>query len=80
MSRSKWIPSVMLAMALVSGEVMARSGYDGASSAAYLDYADVVAVEPGVYGDELRAGVRLEHNYLITDGGAERLSSYPLGL
>ena len=46
MSRSKWIPSAMLAMALVSSEAMAGSTGDAASSATYLDYADVVGVMP----------------------------------
>ncbi len=41
---------------------------------------DVIAVEPALYGDDLRAGIRLEHNYLITESGSERLSSFPLDL
>lgn len=41
---------------------------------------DVVAVEPGLYGDTLRGGIRLEQNYLITETGAERLSNFPLDL
>jgi Xaa-Pro aminopeptidase len=41
---------------------------------------DVVAVEPGLYGDKLKAGIRLEQNYLITESGIERLSSFPLDL
>ncbi len=41
---------------------------------------DVVAVEPGLYGGELNAGIRLEQNYLVTDSGVERLSSFPLDL
>jgi len=41
---------------------------------------DVVAVEPGIYGGELNAGIRLEQNYLVTDSGVERLSSFPLDL
>ncbi|MFK5924506.1 MAG: Xaa-Pro peptidase family protein [Verrucomicrobiota bacterium] len=41
---------------------------------------DVVAVEPGLYGKELNAGIRLEQNYLVTESGVERLSSFPLDL
>lgn len=41
---------------------------------------DVVAVEPGIYGDGLRSGIRLEQNYLITETGFERLSHFPLFL
>jgi Xaa-Pro aminopeptidase len=35
---------------------------------------EVFAVEPGLYGDDLRAGIRLENNYLVT-ATAERNSS-----
>lgn len=45
-----------------------------------LQSGDVVAVEPGLYGDDLRAGIRLEQNYLISDKGSERLSHFPLDL
>lgn len=41
---------------------------------------DVIAVEPGLYGDALRGGMRLEQDYLITDSGFERLSNFPLEL
>lgn len=41
---------------------------------------DVFTAEPGVYGDELRAGIRLEQNYLVTESGIERLSHFPLDL
>lgn len=41
---------------------------------------DVVAVEPGLYGDDLRAGLRLEQNFLVTETGVERLSNFPLDL
>lgn len=45
-----------------------------------LQEGDVIAVEPGLYGENLRAGIRLEQDYLITDSGCERLSQYPLDL
>jgi len=41
---------------------------------------DVFTAEPGLYGPELRAGIRLEENYLVTETGVERLTSYPLEL
>ncbi|TWU23687.1 M24 family metallopeptidase [Bythopirellula polymerisocia] len=36
--------------------------------------------EPGLYHEELRAGVRLEENYVVTATGCEKLTDYPLGL
>ncbi|MCF6311057.1 MAG: Xaa-Pro peptidase family protein [Verrucomicrobiales bacterium] len=45
-----------------------------------LQPGDLIAIEPGIYGDELKAGIRLEQNYLITDSGYERLSNFPLDL
>ncbi len=41
---------------------------------------DVVAFEPGIYGDSLRGGIRLENNYLITKTGYRQLSHFPLDL
>ncbi|MFP4430862.1 MAG: M24 family metallopeptidase [Spirochaetaceae bacterium] len=35
---------------------------------------DIVTLEPGVYGEEVSA--RIEHNYLITESGFERLSGH----
>jgi len=40
---------------------------------------DVVTLEPGSYQSGI-GGVRLEHNYLISDAGAERLSQHDLRL
>jgi Xaa-Pro dipeptidase len=39
-----------------------------------------LAVEPGVYHEALRVGLRLENNYLITAGGVELLTDWPLEL
>lgn len=39
---------------------------------------DCIAVEPGLYHESLRGGVRLEQDYLVTDAGVERLSTFPL--
>ena len=40
---------------------------------------DVVTLEPGLYVDGL-GGVRIEHDYLVTDKGFERLSNHTLSL
>ena len=36
--------------------------------------------EPGLYGPELQAGIRLEQNYRVTVDGVQRLTSHPLEL
>lgn len=41
---------------------------------------DVFAAEPGLYSPALRAGIRLEHNYLCTADGVEKLTPFPLDL
>ena len=41
---------------------------------------EVVACEPGLYGEELQGGIRLEHNYLIGADGATPLDSFPMTL
>lgn len=40
---------------------------------------DVVTLEPGLYIDGV-GGVRIEHNYLVTDAGFERLSDHQISL
>jgi Xaa-Pro aminopeptidase len=41
---------------------------------------DVFTAEPGLYGPDLRAGIRLENDYRVTEDGVELLSDFPLGL
>jgi Xaa-Pro aminopeptidase len=40
---------------------------------------DVVTLEPGLYIDGI-GGIRIEHNYLVTNGGYERLSNHTIAL
>jgi Xaa-Pro aminopeptidase len=39
-----------------------------------------IAVEPGLYHEELRAGVRLENNYIVTGDGVRLVTDWPLEL
>ena len=41
---------------------------------------EVFTAEPGLYGDELAGGIRLENQYLVTPAGLESLTDFPLGL
>lgn len=45
-----------------------------------FEVGDVFTAEPGLYTAELRAGIRLENDYLVTQHGVELLSDFPLGL
>jgi Xaa-Pro aminopeptidase len=45
-----------------------------------LQAGDFIAVEPGLYHEELRAGIRLEQNYLVTETGVKLLTNWPLEL
>jgi Xaa-Pro dipeptidase len=45
-----------------------------------LEVGDVFTIEPGLYGKDLRAGLRLEQNYHLSPTGLVRLSQFPLGL
>ena len=40
---------------------------------------DVVTLEPGLYVPGV-GGIRIEHNYLVTDSGHERLSNHVIAL
>lgn len=46
----------------------------------HFELGDVFTVEPGLYSPELRAGIRLENDYLVTASGVECLSKFPLEL
>jgi Xaa-Pro aminopeptidase len=46
----------------------------------YLEEGDFFAVEPGLYTNQLRAGIRLEENYFMKETGLEKLTSFPLNL
>lgn len=39
---------------------------------------ELFTVEPGLYGPELRGGIRIEQNYLVTANGVESLLDFPL--
>lgn len=41
---------------------------------------DLFTLEPGLYGDALRAGVRVEENFWLSPHGLVQLSSYPTAL
>ena len=47
---------------------------------ATFEVGDVFTMEPGLYREDLRAGIRLEENYLLTDRGLEQLTSFPRSL
>jgi Xaa-Pro aminopeptidase len=41
---------------------------------------DFFTAEPGLYHEELKLGIRLEQNYLVTETGVDRLTHFPLDL
>jgi Xaa-Pro aminopeptidase len=45
-----------------------------------LEEGEVIAVEPALYDQTLRSGLRLENDYLVTATGVENLSPFPIGL
>src|SRR5689334_15610343 len=45
-----------------------------------FEVGDVFTAEPGLYDDRLRAGMRLENDYLVTPTGIENLSPFPMEL
>lgn len=45
-----------------------------------LQVGEVFTAEPGLYAPELKAGMRIENDYLVTETGVELLSDFPLEL
>lgn len=45
-----------------------------------IETGNILAVEPGGYTKRARLGVRIENMYLVTEQGAENLSTYPVDL
>lgn len=45
-----------------------------------FEVGEVFACEPGLYAPELRAGIRLENDFLVTESGVKLLSDFPLEL
>ncbi len=45
-----------------------------------FEIGDTFTAEPGLYADDLQAGIRLEQNYVVTHDGVERLTFFPLEL
>jgi Xaa-Pro dipeptidase len=45
-----------------------------------FEVGDVFTCEPGLYDPILKAGMRLENDYLVTETGVELLSDFPMGL
>lgn len=45
-----------------------------------FEVGDVFTAEPGLYAPELRAGMRIENDYLVTETGVECLSPFPMQL
>ena len=46
-----------------------------------FEVGDVFTCEPGLYDEKiLRAGMRLENDYLVTETGVENLSPFPMEL
>ncbi|MDC0935298.1 Xaa-Pro peptidase family protein [Pirellulales bacterium] len=45
-----------------------------------FEVGDFFTVEPGLYHEQLRHGLRLEQNYVVTDRGVELMTDWPLDL
>jgi Xaa-Pro aminopeptidase len=45
-----------------------------------FEIGDVITLEPGVYTEALRGGIRLEDNYAVHEDGLENLFSFPMEL
>lgn len=47
---------------------------------AVFEVGNVFTMEPGLYGPALKAGIRLEENYLVEENGVRKLTSFPRNL
>ncbi len=45
-----------------------------------FEVGDVFTSEPGLYDPQLRSGMRIENDYVVTEGGVELLTDFPLEL
>ncbi|MBT4136711.1 MAG: aminopeptidase P family protein, partial [Candidatus Latescibacteria bacterium] len=45
-----------------------------------FEVGNVFSCEPGAYSAELNGGIRLENTFLVTEGGVQNLTQYPLEL
>jgi Xaa-Pro aminopeptidase len=45
-----------------------------------FEVGDVFTAEPGLYAPELRAGIRIENDYIVTENGIDNLTPFPLEL
>ncbi len=45
-----------------------------------FEVGDVIALEPGIYGEHLQGGIRLEDNYVVRENGLENLFDFPRDL
>ncbi len=45
-----------------------------------FEVGDVFTLEPGIYGEWLQGGIRLEDNYVLREDGLENLFAYPMEL
>ena len=45
-----------------------------------IEPGDVIAVEPALYAEQLRGGIRLENTYFVHESKMERLFDYPTEL
>jgi len=41
---------------------------------------EIFTAEPGQYGEDLRGGIRIENQYLVTQSGVENLTRFPMDL
>ncbi|WP_231930605.1 M24 family metallopeptidase [Botrimarina hoheduenensis] len=46
----------------------------------HFEVGDYFTAEPGLYGEDLRLGLRLEQNYVVTETGVTLLTDWPLAL